>query len=70
MTEFPGAVMRQAEHVDISKPSEAVHHTISVVEEVGDLLSIGEADGVEDGPPPGPCGDVGKPIDFTYHGGQ
>ena len=56
--------------MDISKPSEAVDHTISVVEEVGDLVSIVEADGVEDGPPPGPSGDAGKPIDVTYHDGQ
>ena len=56
--------------MDISKPSGAVDHTISVVEEVGDLVSIIEADGVEDGPPPGPSGYAGKPIDVTYHGGQ
>ena len=43
---FPAAALQQAELVDISKPSEAVDHTISVVEEVSDLVSIGEADGV------------------------
>ena len=53
--------------MDVSKPSEAVDPTIFVVEEVDELVSNSEVDGVKDGPPPGPCGDVGNPIDVTYH---
>ena len=34
------------------------------------IVSIVEADGVEDGPPPHQSGDAGKPIDVTYHCGQ
>ena len=56
--------------MNVYKPSEEVDRTIFMVEEVGELVSNGEVDGVEDGPPLGPSSDAGKPIDVTYHGGQ
>ena len=56
--------------MNVYKPSEEVDRTIFMVEEVGELVSNGEVDGVEDGPPAGPCRDVGNPIDVTDHSGH
>ena len=47
------------------KPSEAIYHTISMLEEVDELLSSGEVDMVEDGPSPGPRSHIGEPVDVV-----
>lgn len=55
--------------MDVPVASEAVDPTFFVVDDVGELISGGEADGVEDGPPPGPGGDVCEPVDVADGGG-
>lgn len=47
-------MLGQAEHAGVSETSEVVDITISMVEEVGELVSRCKADGVEDGPPAAP----------------
>jgi len=39
-----------------------------MIDDVGELISAGEADGIEDGPPPGSGGDVGQPVDVADGG--
>lgn len=53
----------------VSAPREAVDLTFVVVDDVGELVAGDEADGVEDGPPPGARGDVGDPVDVADGGG-
>nr|CAB3484829.1 unnamed protein product [Digitaria exilis] len=48
----------EAEQVDVAALGEAVDLTFVCVDDVGELVAAGEADGVEDGPPPGPGGDM------------
>ena len=55
--------------MDISIAGEAVDPTFFMVDDIGELISAGEANGIEDGPPPGPRGDVGEPVDVADGGG-
>ena len=55
--------------MDVPIAGEAEDPTFFMVDDVGELISAGEADGIEDGPPPGPCGDVGEPVDVADGGG-
>nr|CAB3487357.1 unnamed protein product [Digitaria exilis] len=59
----------EADQVDVAALGEAVDLTFVCVDDVGELVPAGEADGVEDGPPPCPGGDIGDPVDVADGGG-
>lgn len=57
--------------MDVSIACEAVDSVFLImVDDVSELVSTGEADGVEDCPPLGPGGDIGEPVEVADGDGR